>query len=137
MRIVGGATFRYFPSGTVFARYHPSYVDGISVKGEKCGEPQCWSMEVGFPPVDQSSADIINCLERGGELRLTHYPKSRLSVEENDQFLVFNRSDLEILVSVLQAALAQGYEVDRDVGKPAVFGGIFDKTYVSRNPRSR
>jgi hypothetical protein len=115
MRIVGLKEFLTLPVGTVYGKYAPSYIEGIEIKGENCGERD-WIVQhidiVGNLERSHSSTDmcdLLDDLERdvSASEPLAFNVMGRDGCFNDEQlFAVLERQDHERLIERLTQALA-------------------------------
>ncbi|RUT30864.1 hypothetical protein WG29040_23280 [Pseudomonas sp. PAMC 29040] len=120
MRIVDRKTFLAMPEGTIFAKYDPSVIREPMVKAESIGsEGELFDFRY------TSLTDEVDCsgsFERDGIMDLAEIEGTPFALHFNTQcrdglfdadqlFAVWDRDDVEGLISRLQSALAQGYAV--------------------------
>lgn len=125
MRIVDRKTFLAMPVGTVFAKYDPSIIrepmvknDSVAVRGELVDfryisltdQIDCYGTD--------DMLGILDLAEIEGRPFALHFnTESRDGLYDADQlFAVWDRDDLEGLISRLQSALAEGYANPRNKG---------------------
>ncbi|MET0439115.1 MAG: hypothetical protein ABW043_16645 [Devosia sp.] len=110
MRIVDGPTFLALPPGTVFSVYKPAYTSGLLIKGETTKYRNYWSADLTYPDTEQDDAgwiDLAQRMEQGEDSGPIHFAEDRSIAEESDLFMVYEREDVEALISALSAALAE------------------------------
>lgn len=114
MKIVNRETFLTLPAGTVFAKYTPCSFGDVQMKADTCGADfVCNSLIPMFEGWSDSDSFLRVCdaMEAGESSPPFDYDSyGRDGFFDQDQlFAVFERRDLEALISQLQACLADGY----------------------------
>jgi len=116
MRIVGLKEFLRLPVGTVYAKYEPSYTQGLEIKGDNCGERD-WIVQyldpIGNMERSRGSTDMCAMLDDLEADATTSEPLAftvmgRDGCFKDDQlFAVLERQDHERLIERLTLALNQ------------------------------
>lgn len=117
MQIVNRKTFLTLPSGTLFSKFAPDYFEDLCIKGES------WIWDEGNDFLYQSINDAVRCSssedfsyqldlarENGQSIPMDLYCTARDGLFDTDQlFAVWERDDVEALITRLSLALTEGY----------------------------
>jgi hypothetical protein len=112
-------TFLAMPPGTVFAKYQPQFFDVLMVKHESSEHSRDFYYASLTDEVDSSGSCETYALleaaqEKGVSINLHFNTECRDGMREPGQlFAVWERADVEGLVSRLQRALVDGYGVPK------------------------
>lgn len=117
MRIVDLETFLGLPAGVVFSKYEPIIFGSLCIKGDSIPEARDFFYQDITEAVDGNLIDLANDLENGRTVAMDLDCMSRDGCFADDQlFAVWDRQDVEQLVSRFTVALEQGYPT----GKPTI-----------------
>lgn len=114
MRIVDRATFLAMPAGTLYQKFKPMYGGELAIKEETLswdGAGRDWyEVSLNLPIASNDSEDWANKMEaahtQGASLKLDVETMCRDGYFDDDQlFAVWERDDVEALVTRLQKAL--------------------------------
>jgi len=113
MRIVSLGVFLSLPAGTVFAKYHDVGFDDLLIKGDSL-ETDFWAQDItsaiDAPGTDAMVRHLLASKGDGSSVSMDFHCESRDGCFEPAQlFAVFERDDLEKLISRLQEALLDAY----------------------------
>lgn len=113
MKIVNLKSFRALPSGTLFLKYEPCVFGELQVKGDTweydflCGEMAA--------PIDANSSDdygnkLDDAMENGTSVALDFDCYGRDGCfDDNQLFAVYEKEDMEKLISKLQECMKEAY----------------------------
>lgn len=114
MKIVDLATFLALPPGTLYAKYQPCVFGELAIKEESM-PPTWWLQDLvpWFEGASDSGAyfDILDTIDAGQPSPPMDFDctvKDGL-YDKEQRFAVFDRPDVEALISRLQRALGEGY----------------------------
>lgn len=111
MKIVDRVTFLAMPSGTLYSKYAPCYLEALYIKGETWGND--WLAQDINDAVDCAGSsefsDVLLKAEKDGEsFNLDFHCESRDGCFEDGQlFAVWEPNDVAALIARLQESLAQ------------------------------
>lgn len=118
MRIVNRATFLQLPHETVFAKYQPQSFGDLLIKGETHGNDFLYqSINDAIMCNDSDELyDLLDDAEKGNSsLDMDFDCQARDGLfEENQLFAVWDRRDVESLITRLQSTLTQARTAEGD-----------------------
>lgn len=109
MRIVKRKEFLSMPEGTVYSHYMPQVSEGLMIKGETWTNDWLYQdllFNVEGNTSDEASEKLQDAEESGTSFKLDLNCGSRDGMFEEDQlFMVYEKSDIESLIEALKGCL--------------------------------
>jgi hypothetical protein len=116
MKIVNRPTFLTLPAGTLYQKFIPCVTDEqLAIKAANCGDDDWFMMEISGTMIrEENGFPSFQEMEDAGTSSPAQFICGRDGCFDKDQFfLVWERTDVEALVKILDSALKGTFAADQ------------------------